>query len=227
MRILLAEDDRSLARGLSVLLTRNGYTVDCVHDGHAALNYAEEYEYDCLILDVMMPGMDGVSVLAQLRARQCAAPVMLLTAKNELSDRINGLDAGADDYVTKPFVSEELLARLRALTRRRGEYTHTQLTFADLTLDRASLSLSCAGKRIRLNNKSFQVMEMFMRNPRIVISADRLMESIWGWESEAEIHVVWVNVSQLRKQLPMLGSRCAIRTVRGVGYVLEDQGESP
>lgn len=223
MRILLAEDDRSLSRGLSVLLTRSGYTVDCVYDGQSAVDYAGESEYDCLILDVMMPVMDGIAALRRLRELGCSTPIMILTAKNEMHDRISGLDAGADDYVTKPFAGEELLARLRALMRRKGEYTATRLTFADLQLDRASLNLSCGEGGIRLSNKAFQMMEMFMRNPRIVLSASQLMESIWGWDSEAEIHVVWVNVSYLRKQMTALHSRCTIRTVRGVGYVLEDQ----
>lgn len=223
MRILLAEDDRSLSRGLSVLLTRSGYTVDCVYDGQSAVDYAQECEYDCLILDVMMPKMDGITALRHLREHQCSTPIMILTAKNEMSDRINGLDAGADDYVTKPFVGEELLARLRALMRRKGEFTSTQLTFADLYLDRAALSLSCGDSHIRLNNKAFQMMEMFMRNPRFILSTNQLMENIWGWDSEAEIHVVWVNVSYLRKQLTALNSRCTIRTIRGVGYALEDK----
>ena len=222
MRILLAEDDRSLSRGLCALLSRNGYTVDCVPDGEAAVDYARSGEYDCLILDIMMPRLDGLTALRRIREGGCTAPVLLLTAKAELSDRITGLDAGADDYVTKPFAGEELLARLRALLRRKGEYTSNQLTFADLSLDRATFRLACGEHAVRLNNKAFQMMELFMRNPGMVFSVNQLMDSIWGWDSEAEIHVVWVNASYLRKQLAALGSRATLKTIRGVGYALED-----
>lgn len=221
MRILLAEDDRSLSRGLCVLLSRNGYTVDCVFDGESAMDYVHQTAYDGLILDVMMPRRDGISVLKMLREQGCDVPVLLLTAKAEMSDKIAGLDAGADDYITKPFISEELLARLRALMRRRDRYTDSALAFEDLKLDRTTLLLSRGEQSVRLNNKAFQMMEMFMLHPHQVLSAQHLLETLWGWDSEAEIHVVWVNASQLRKQMAALGSRVTLKTIRGVGYSLE------
>jgi len=223
MRILLAEDDKTLSRGVTALLERDGYIVDAVADGQDAVAYAEREAYNCIILDVMMPGLDGLSVVRKLRRAQNNAPVLFLSAKGSLQDRVAGLDAGADDYLPKPFAGSELRARVRALLRRRTEYTPNRLTFADLTLDTGTCELSCADSRIILSRRAYQVMEAFMRNPRMVISPEQLMESIWGWDSEAEIHVVWVNVSFLRKQLTALGSRAYIRTLRGTGYSLEEQ----
>ncbi|MBE5795609.1 MAG: response regulator transcription factor [Clostridiales bacterium] len=223
MRILLAEDDKTLSRGVTVLLEHDGYIVDAVADGQDAVTFAERESYDCIILDVMMPGLDGLSVVRKLRQSQNNAPVLILSAKGSLQDRVVGLDAGADDYLPKPFAGSELRARVRALLRRRTEYTPNRLTFADLTLDTGTCELSCAEKRIILSRRAYQVMEAFMRNPRMVTSPEQLMERIWGWDSEAEIHVVWVNVSFLRKQLTALGSRAFIKTLRGTGYSLEEQ----
>jgi len=223
MRILLAEDDKTLSRGVTVLLEHDGYIVDAVADGQDAVAFAERESYDCIILDVMMPGLDGLSVVRKLRQSQNNAPVLILSAKGSLQDRVVGLDAGADDYLPKPFAGSELRARVRALLRRRTEYTPNRLTFADLTLDTGTCELSCAEKRIILSRRAYQVMEAFMRNPRMVTSPEQLMERIWGWDSEAEIHVVWVNVSFLRKQLTALGSRAFIKTLRGTGYSLEEQ----
>lgn len=223
MRILLAEDDKSLSRGVTALLEHDGYIVDAVADGQDAVAYAERESYDCIILDVMMPGLDGLSVVRKLRQAQNNAPVLFLSAKGSLQDRVAGLDAGADDYLPKPFAGSELRARVRALLRRRAEYTPNRLTFADLTLDTGSCELSCAGSGVILSRRAYQVMEAFMRNPHMVISPEQLMERIWGWDSEAEIHVVWVNVSFLRKQLTALDSRAYIRTLRGTGYSLEEQ----
>ena len=223
MRILLAEDDKTLSRGVTALLEHDGYIVDAVADGQDAVAFAERESYDCIILDVMMPGLDGLSVVRRLRQAQNNAPVLFLSAKGSLQDRVAGLDAGADDYLPKPFAGSELRARVRALLRRRTEYTPNRLTFADLTLDTGSCELSCVGSGVILSRRAYQVMEAFMRNPRMVISPEQLMERIWGWDSEAEIHVVWVNVSFLRKQLTVLGSRAYIRTLRGTGYSLEEQ----
>lgn len=223
MRILLAEDDKTLSRGVTALLEHDGYVVDAVADGQDAVIFAQREHYDCIILDVMMPGLDGLTVVRKLRQAQNNTPVLFLSAKGTLQDRVAGLDAGADDYLPKPFAGSELRARIRALLRRRTEYTPNRLTFADLTLDTGTCELSCADSRITLSRKAYQVMETFMRNPHMVISPELLMERIWGWDSEAEIHVVWVNVSFLRKQLTALGSRAFIKTLRGTGYSLEEQ----
>lgn len=223
MRILFAEDDKTLSRGVTTLLAHDGYIVDAVADGNDAVNYAQRESYDCIILDVMMPGLDGLSVVRRLRQAQNSVPVLFLSAKGALQDRITGLDAGADDYLPKPFAGSELLARVRALMRRRMGYTPDRLTFADLELDAGTCKLTCREKSITLSRKAYQVMEVFMRDPHVVISPDHLMEHIWGWNAEAEIHVVWVNVSFLRKQLNLLGSRAYIKTLRGTGYSLEER----
>ena len=223
MRILFAEDDETLSQGITALLEHDGYLVDAVENGLDAAHYAQREHYDCIILDVMMPGLDGLSVVRRLRQAQNNAPVLFLSAKGALQDRVAGLDAGADDYLPKPFAGSELLARVRALLRRRADYTPDRLTFADLELDTGSFELICRGRRITLRRKAYQVMETFMRSPRVVISPGQMMESIWGWDSESEIHVVWVNVSFLRKQLRQLGSRAYIRTLRGTGYSLEEE----
>jgi len=223
MRILFAEDDKTLSRGVTALLEHDGYIVDAVADGLAAVDYAQQEQYDCIILDVMMPGMDGLSVVRKLRQAQNNTPVLFLSAKGGVQDRVDGLDAGADDYLPKPFAGSELRARVRALLRRRADYTPTRLAFADLELDAGTCELICGEKSITLSRKAYQVMETFMRNPRVVISPELMMERIWGWNSEAEIHVVWVNVSFLRKQLKQLGSRAYIKTLRGTGYSLEEQ----
>ena len=223
MRILFAEDDDTLSRGITALLEHDGYLVDAVENGLDAAHYAQREHYDCIILDVMMPGLDGLSVVKRLRQAQNNAPVLFLSAKGALQDRVAGLDAGADDYLPKPFAGSELLARVRALLRRRTDYAPDRLTFADLALDTGSFELICRDRRITLRRKAYQVMETFMRSPRVVISPEQMMESVWGWDSESEIHVVWVNVSFLRKQLRQLGSRAYIRTLRGTGYSLEEK----
>ena len=223
MKILFAEDDKSLSRGVKALLEHDGYVVDAVADGLSAVAYAEQQEYDCIILDVMMPGMDGLSVVRKLRQTQNNTPVLFLSAKGELQDRIAGLDAGADDYLPKPFAGSELRARVRALLRRRADYVPCRLSFSDIELDSHTCELICGENRVMLSRKAYQVMEAFMRDPHIVISPDQLMDRIWGWNSDAEIHVVWVNISFLRKQLCQLGSRAYIRTLRGTGYSLEER----
>ena len=199
MKILLAEDDRAMARGVTTLLTRSHYTADAVDNGIDALDYVLHGDYDMVILDIMMPGMSGIEVLRKIRGAGRKVPVLLLTAMGEVEDRIDGLDAGADDYLAKPFDGGELLARVRALLRRSESYTPDILTFADLQLDRNSSRLSCGRKGITLNHKSFQVMEMLMVNQGRIISVNEFMEHIWGWDSDAEINVVWVNISHLRK----------------------------
>jgi len=192
-----------------------------VYNGNDALDYGMADNYDGIILDIMMPGRDGLSVLRELRANGVSTPVLMLTAKAEIDDRIIGLDAGADDYLTKPFAVGELLARLRAIVRRRGDVTTNDLTIGDLVLNNATYQLTCGNEGIRLSNKEYQMMEMLMRVPGKLISAESFMDHIWGYDTDAEINVVWVYISNLRKKLASLGSDCTIRATRGVGYSLE------
>ena len=221
MRILIAEDERNLAEALSVFFEKNQFSVDTVFDGQAAYDYAVSGGYDAIILDVMMPRLDGVEVLRRLRAERIRTPVMMLTAKAQKDDRITGFNAGADDYLPKPFEPDELICRVRAMLRRAVDYKPTALTYADLTLDAAAGRLSCGEQAVRLSGREFQVMELFLRAPQVVLSAERILERVWGWDSDAEINVVWVHISNLRKKLKTLGSRVSIYANRGMGYVLE------
>lgn len=221
MRILFAEDDRDLARAVKALLVHSGYSVDVVHNGRDALEYAEGGNYDGLILDWMMPELSGVQALEQLRARGVASPCLMLTARDAVEDRVRGLDAGADDYLAKPFATSELLARVRALLRRKADYAPDILRFADVELDRASMALRCGDRTTRLSNKAFQLMEMLAERPNAVHTVDQIMERIWGWDSDAEVNVVWVNISFLRKKLKELEAHVEIKATRGVGYSLE------
>ena len=221
MRILIAEDERNLAEALSVFFEKNQFSVDTVFDGQAAYDYAVSGGYDAIILDVMMPRLDGVEVLRRLRAERIRTPVMMLTAKAQKDDRITGFNAGADDYLPKPFEPDELICRVRAMLRRAGDYKPTALTYTDLTLDTAAGRLSCGEQAVRLSGREFQVMELFLRAPQVVLSAERILERVWGWDSDAEINVVWVHISNLRKKLKTLGSRVSIYANRGMGYVLE------
>lgn len=221
MRILFAEDDRDLNTAVKTLLTRSGYQVDAVFTGGEALDYATAETYDGMILDWMMPEMDGVEALRRMRAAGIKTPCLLLTARDAIEDRVTGLDAGADDYLSKPFNAQELLARVRAMLRRRDVYTPDIVSFEDLSLDKGTGDLLCNGQTVRLTGKVFQMMALFLENPRILFSVQQLMDKIWGWESEAEINVVWVNISTLRKRLTELGSAAEIKAHRGTGYSLE------
>ena len=221
MRILFAEDDRDLNKAVKTLLERSGYQVDSVFDGEEAADYAVMETYQCIILDWMMPEMDGVEALRKIRKQGITVPCLMLTARDAVEDRVTGLDAGADDYLSKPFNANELLARVRALLRRRETYVPEQISFEDLTLDKGRNALRCGDKTIQLTGKSYQLMELLIENPRIIFSVQQMMDRIWGWESEAEINVVWVNISQLRKKLNELGTRTEIRMHRGTGYSLE------
>lgn len=221
MRILFAEDDRDLNRAVKTLLERSGYQVDPVFNGADAASYAAAEAYDGMILDWMMPEMDGIDALRQIRGRGISTPCLMLTARDAVEDRVMGLDAGADDYLPKPFDASELLARVRAMLRRREAYVPDQITFEDLTLDKGKNELRCGEKAAQLTGKSYQMMEILMENPRIIFSVQQLMDRIWGWDAEAEINVVWVNISQLRKRLNELGSQTEIRMHRGTGYSLE------
>lgn len=221
MKLLLAEDEKDLAKGLKAILEHNKYIVDVVHDGEDALYYAQTEHYDCLILDVMMPKKSGFEVLFQLRKEGYQTPILLLTAKNQLEDKVTGLDLGADDYLTKPFDTPELLARIRSVLRRPNNFVSEILTVGDCILDRSSYQLQANGKQVTLNNKEFQLIEMFFLNNNQVLSKELIMDRIWGLESEAEINVVWVNISSLRKKLQQLNSKVKISAQRGLGYTLE------
>lgn len=221
MRILFAEDDRDLSRAVQALLKHAGYSVDVVYDGQDALDYGLNGEFDGIILDWMMPKLDGVQVLKRLRDKGIEAPCLILTARDAIEDRVTGLDAGADDYLPKPFATSELLARVRAMLRRKAEYTPDVVRISNLELNKASMELCCDGKTVKLNNKTYQLMELLAEHPSVVHSVDQIMERIWGWDSDSEINVVWVNISQLRKQLAQLGAHVEIKAKRGVGYFLE------
>lgn len=221
MRILLAEDEKSLARALSKIFEKNHYSVDAVHNGEDALLYLQSGNYDVAVLDIMMPKMDGITVLRKLRAQGDPLPVLLLTAMAETDDKVLGLDSGANYYLTKPFDTKELLAAIRAITRVQTEVDN-KLTFGNITLDRATFELASPTGSFRLANKEFQMMDVFMSNPRHLISAERLMEKIWGFDSEAEINVVWVYISYLRKKLAALQANIVIKASRNAGYSLEE-----
>ena len=223
MRLLIAEDQRDLTEALTFLFEKNQFTVDAVYDGRNAYDYAVAGSYDAIILDVMMPGLTGIEVLRRLREENISTPVMMLTAKAQKDDRITGFDAGADDYLPKPFEPDELIARVRAMLRRGSAYTPPVLRCGDTELDTGSGTLRCGSESVRLSGREFQVMELFMRSPRMVLSADRIMERVWGWDSDAEINVVWVHISNLRKKLKAIGSHVTIRANRGLGYALEEE----
>ncbi len=222
MRLLLAEDEQEMSNALVAILKHNNYSVDAVYDGADALDYLESGLYDAAILDIMMPKMDGITVLKKIRAAGNDIPVLLLTAKSEIDDRVSGLDAGADDYLTKPFAMKELLARVRAITRRQGEVTDSVLQFSNLSLDRSTYQLSTEKGGMRLANKEFQMLEMLLTNPGQIISTEQFMDKIWGYDTETEQNVVWVYVSYLRKKLASIDAKVAIKAARGVGYSLEE-----
>ena len=223
MRLLFAEDDRSLCRAEKTILEKAGYSVDFVHNGTDALDYASEGGYDGIILDWMMPAPDGVEVLRRLRQAGNTTPCLLLTARDAVEDRVAGLDAGADDYLPKPFASPELLARIRAMLRRKTDYRPDLLKFGDLTLDRQEMTLAREGQAVKLNNKAFQLMEMLMGQPGRVFEVNGIIERVWGWDSDSDMNVIWVTFSNLRKTLKELGSAVVIKATRGVGYSLEEQ----
>lgn len=223
MRLLLAEDEKDLSKALCTILKHNNYSVDAVYNGQDALDYGLCENYDGIILDIMMPKKNGIEVLRELRQNGVSTPVLILTAKAEVDDKIFGLDAGADDYLTKPFSMGELLARIRAITRRKSEFSPNLLTAGNLTLNRETYELSVGDNAIRLGNKEYQMIEFLMSSPGRLISTEQFMERIWGYETEAEINVVWVYISYLRKKLVTLGADREIKAVRGVGYTLEEK----
>lgn len=221
VRILIAEDEKPLSRAIVKIFEKNNYSADAVYNGEDALIYLESNNYDVIVLDIMMPVMDGITVLKKLRASGNTVPVLILTAKSEVDDKVLGLDSGANYYLTKPFDAKELLAAIRAITRTQGEID-SKLTFGNITLDRSTFELSSPSGSFHLANKEFQMMEMLIANPHNVISAERFMEKIWGFENNAEINVVWVYISYLRKKLSALEADIYIKVSRNIGYSLED-----
>lgn len=223
MKLLFAEDDRDISRAVSTVLKSQKYTVDTVFTGTDAYAYASQGNYDGIILDIMMPEMDGLEVLRRLRQEGAQTPVLLLTAKAELEDRVAGLDSGADDYLPKPFAIAELMARVRAMLRRKGDFTPDILSFHGLELNRSTFELVWEQKRVSLVTREYQVFERLIERAGTIITTDSLMEQIWGWDSEVEVSIVWVTVSNLRKKLSAIGAPVEIRAVRGVGYRLEEK----
>lgn len=223
MKILIAEDDTSLRKVLVSILQKNNYSVEAVDNGGDALSYLISGLYDAAILDIMMPVMDGVTVLVRARQEHNTTPVLLLTAKSEIDDNITGLDAGANDYLTKPFDMRELVARIRVLTRKINVQQDNTITFGNTSLNTQSFELSAPSGSYRLANKEYQTMLLFMRNPRVVISPSRVLENIWDPDSRAEDNTVWTYISYLRRKLEAIGADIQIRNVRGAGYILEEK----
>ena len=221
MKILLAEDEKSMSRALTAILTKNNYSVDAVFDGQDALDYLLTGDYDCAILDVMMPKLDGFSVLQKIREKGLSLPVMMLTAKSQVDDKVEGLDLGANDYLTKPFESRELLARLRAITRKVTPVADNTLRYGNVALNRANFELKTPTGSVKLAAKEYQMMEYLMANPGVLISTDRFMDKVWGLDSDADINVVWTNLSYLRKKLASIDANVKIKATRNAGYSLE------
>ncbi len=222
MKILIVEDEKQLCEARVALLKDHCSSADTVYDGQDGLDYALTGVYDVIVLDIMLPIMDGLAMLKKLREAGSSVPVLLLTAKGDARDKINGLDSGADDYLTKPFIAGELLARIRVLTRRRGEYVGDTLCFGSCTLDKNTHELSCAGNSLKLGRKEYETLEMLMGNPGQIIPKERFIEKIWGYDSEAEYNNIEVYVSFLRKKLLALHADITIKAVRSVGYKLEN-----
>ena len=221
MRLLLAEDEEAMAEAVVDYLEYHHYEVDWANNGIDALERARMGTYDVLILDIMMPGMDGLTVLRTLRGEGNVTPVLLLTAKGEIRDKVQGFESGSDDYLTKPFAMEELRVRVDALTRRSQNYQGEQVAFEDLTLDKSGYAIRCGDKTVSVSHREYHLIELFIRNPHIYFSADTLLDRVWGMDADVEYGTVWVHISGLRKKLESLGSKTEIRSKRGVGYALE------
>lgn len=223
MRLLLVEDERQLAEALTELLIKNKYCIDAVYDGEAGLDYALTGMYDVIVLDIMLPKLNGLELLRQLRAGGISTPTILLTAKGDVKDKVAGLDCGADDYLAKPFAAEELLARIRALSRRKGEMIiDDTLSFADFRLNLSSYELEGKSSSVRLTLKEYEILRHFMYKPNRVVTKDELIEKVWGFDSEADYNNIEVYISFLRKKLAHIGSNAAITTLRSIGYKLEE-----
>lgn len=223
MKILVVEDELALSDALKEILKRNQYSVDTVDNGEDGLEYALTGIYDCIILDIMLPIMDGLQVLRKIRAAKISTPVMLLTAKSDIDDKIKGLDCGADDYLTKPFVTGELLARVRALTRRTGEVNVDSYDFHGMSLNKQTYMLSYGDMSVKLSHKEYQILEILFMNPNRIITKERFIEKIWGFESDVEYNNIEVYISFLRKKMQSIKATASIHTSRGVGYYLEEK----
>lgn len=222
MRILIVEDEIRLADTLREIMLENKYIVDVVYTGSDGLDYAMTGLYDVIVLDVMLPKMNGFDVVKTMRLNKQQTPVILLTAKDEVADKIKGLDSGADDYLTKPFVPDELLARVRALSRRQGEVIMDALNFSDLSLNLSTYMLECGNKSVHLGYKEFEILRLLMMNPTMVVPKETLITKVWGDESDAEDNNVEVYISFLRKKFTFLGSKVTVSTVRKIGYFIEE-----
>lgn len=220
MRILVVEDDRDISSAICKVLKLNNFYTDAVYDGVEALKYLDYDEYDCVILDIMMPRLDGLSTVKRMRERNDFTPVIILTAKADIDDKVLGLDTGADDYLSKPFSMKELVARVKALTRRKNTVIN-KFEFGNVTLNTKTFEMSTKDSSVRLLNKEYQLMEMLMVNSNILLSTDKIMNTVWGFDNDSEINVVWVNISSLRKKLIAINANITIKAVRGLGYSLE------
>lgn len=220
MRILVVEDDRDISSAICKVLKLNNFYTDAVYDGVEALKYLDYDEYDCVILDIMMPRLDGLSTVKRMRERNDFTPVIILTAKADIDDKVLGLDTGADDYLSKPFSMKELVARVKALTRRKNTVIN-KFEFGNVTLNTKTFEMSTKDSSVRLLNKEYQLMEMLMVNSNILLSTDKIMNTVWGFDNDSEINVVWVNISSLRKKLISINANITIKAVRGLGYSLE------
>ena len=221
MKLLIAEDDPKLLKSLIHILENNKFSVDGVNNGDDALNYGLTGEYDGIILDIMMPGMDGLKVMQALRAKNITTPALFLTARTEVSDRVEGLDAGADDYLPKPFSTVELLARIRAMLRRKDTYLPDLLTVGSVTLNRSTYQLSYGNEIQSLSGKEFQILEMLMQQSGMIIPSERFITHLWGWDTSVDTSVIWVHISNLRKKISAVNAPAEIRFIRNAGYVLE------
>lgn len=225
MRILLAEDEKSMSKALTVILTKNNYSVDAVFDGEEALSYIKTGDYDLAILDVMMPKMDGFEVVKQIRAAGITIPVMMLTARSQVDDKVEGLDLGANDYLTKPFESKELLARIRVLTRTATATVDNTLRFGNIELNRGNFELKGPAGSIGLPAKEFQLLEYLMANPGVLMSSEKLFDKVWGLDFDGDVSIVWTNLSYLRRKLVQVGSNVKIKATRNAGYTLEQDND--
>lgn len=224
MRILIAEDEISTAKALKVIMEKNMFSVDIVHNGDDAWSYVKTTPYEVVVLDIMMPGMSGLEVLSLMRANKINTPVLMLTAKSEIEDKVAGLESGADDYLTKPFASTELIARVKALGRRSEVYSDSVRSLGNISLDGNKYELRSGKNAVSLTNKEYQLLELFMLHPGFVFSTEHLMEKIWGIDSDSDIDVVWTHIGFVRKKLKALDADVEIKTIRGAGYSLEAMG---